>query len=164
MQHEAASAVAWALALEHSGFAAAIRASTWIYPAANVLHVVGIALLFGSVAVFDLRLLGITWSGRPAETARLALPLARAGIAIALPTGFLLFSTEASAYVVNPVFQAKFAAIVIAILNLAAFHAGSFRRIAGWAGQVPATARLAAGISVLAWLAAVVCGRFAAYV
>ncbi|WP_119420203.1 DUF6644 family protein [Desertibaculum subflavum] len=164
MEQEAASAVAWALALERSAFAAAIRASIWIYPAANVLHVLGIALLFGSVAVFDLRLLGVNWAGRPAEAALLALPLARTGLAIALPTGFLLFSTEASAYVVNPIFQAKFAAIVIAFLNLALFHAGSYRRIAGWGGEVPASARLAAGISVLAWLAAVVCGRFAAYV
>lgn len=164
MEHEAASAVAWALALERSAFAAAIRASTWIYPAANVLHVLGIALLFGSIAVFDLRLLGVSWAGRPADAARLALPLARTGLAIALPTGFLLFSAEASAYVVNPVFQAKFAAIVIAFLNLAVFHAGSYRRIAAWAGEVPATARFAAGISALAWLVAVICGRFAAYI
>lgn len=164
MQHEMADAVAWALALEQSGLAAAVRASVWIYPAANVLHVLGIALLFGAIAVFDFRLLGLTWGGRPAETARIALPLARTGLGIALPTGFLLFSTEASAYVANPVFQTKFAAIVIAFLNLAVFHAGSYRRIATWAGEVPAAARLAAGISVLAWLAAVVCGRFAAYV
>jgi hypothetical protein len=164
VQHEAANAVAWALALEQSGFAAAVRASTWIYPAANVLHVLGIALLFGSVAVFDLRLLGLTWAGKPAEAARLALPLARIGIAIALPTGFLLFCTEASAYVVNPVFQAKFVAIVIAFLNIAIFHAGSYRRVAEWVGGIPASARLAAGISILAWFAAVVCGRFAAYI
>jgi len=164
MEHEAANAAAWALALEKSGFAAAIRASTWIYPAANVLHVFGIALLFGSIAVFDLRVLGVTWAGKPEEAARLALPLAKLGLVIALPTGFLLFSAEASAYVANPVFQAKFVAIVIAFLNLAIFHAGSFRRIAGWAGRIPATARLAAGISVLAWLTAVVCGRFAAYI
>ena len=163
MQHETATAVAWALALEQSGFAAAVRASTWIYPAANVLHVVGIALLLGSVAVFDLRVLGITWVAKPAEAARLALPLARTGIVIALPTGFLLFSTEASAYVVNPVLQIKFVAIVIAFLNIAIFHAGSYRHIAAWGGAIPATARLAAGISVLAWLAAVICGRFAAY-
>lgn len=164
MQHEATEALALALALERSGFAAAIRASTWIYPAANVLHVLGIALLFGSVATFDLRVLGVTWGSKPAEVARIALPLARLGLVIALPTGFLLFSTEASAYAVNPVFQAKFAAIAIAFLNLALFHAGSYRRIGQWAGEVPATARLAAGVSVGAWLLALICGRFAAYV
>lgn len=164
MEHEAASAFAWALALERSGFAAAIRASTWIYPAANVLHVLGIALLFGSVAVFDLRVLGVTWGGKPEEVARLALPLSRTGVAVALPTGFLLFSAEASAYMANPVFLAKLVAIVIAFVNLALFHAGSFQRIAGWAGTIPPAARLAAGVSLLAWLTALVCGRFAAYI
>lgn len=163
MGHEGEGAVAWALALERSGFAHVIREATWIYPIANVLHVLGIALLLGGVAVFDLRLLGLTWAARPAEAAKLGLPLARAGLVLALPTGFVLFSAEASAYLANSVFLIKLGAVALAFLNLALFHAGSYRHIAGWGSRVPASAKLAAAISFLAWLTALVCGRLAAY-
>jgi len=159
----AVEAVAWALALEHSGFAQMVRESSWVYPIVNVLHVLGIALLLGGVAVFDLRLLGLTWAARPAEAAKLSLPLARAGIVLALPTGFVLFAAEASAYLGNDVFLIKLGAVGIAFLNLALFHAGSYRRIAGWGGRVPASAQVAAAISFLGWLVALVCGRLAAY-
>lgn len=129
-----------------------------------MLHVLAIALLFGGIAVFDLRVLGLTWAGRPADAAKIAVPLARLGALLAVPTGFVLFVAEASAYIVNPVFQAKLAAILIAFLNLALFHARRYRDIAAWGGRVPPTARLAAAVSLLAWGSALVCGRFAAYV
>lgn len=163
MQHEGGG-VAWAVALEKSGFAQVVRESAWIYPIDNVLHVLAIALLFGGIAVFDLRILGLTWAGRPADAAKIAVPLARLGAILAVPTGFILFVAEASAYIVNPVFQVKLAAILIAFLNLALFHAGSYRDIAAWGGRVPLTARLAALVSILGWGTALVCGRFAAYI
>lgn len=163
MQHEGGGGIAWAVALEKSGFAQLVRDSTWIYPIDNVLHVLAIALLFGGIAVFDLRILGLTWAGRPADAAKIAVPLARIGAVLAVPTGFILFAAEASAYLQNPVFLVKLAAIAVTFVNLALFHAGSYRAIGAWGGRVPLTARLAAGVSILGWGTALICGRFAAY-
>src|SRR5437588_845887 len=46
------------VALEGSSFAAAIRQSLWLYPAANVGHIVSLFVFAGAVAVMDVRLLG----------------------------------------------------------------------------------------------------------
>jgi len=162
MEH-AADAPGWAIALEASVFAQAIRDSLWIYPLANVLHVVAIAMLLGAIAVFDLRLLGWARAIPAAALATLAPRLARIGVAVALPTGFILFAAEAPAYLRNPVFLLKLAAIAAALINLTLFHAGSFRRIADWGGEIPTSARVAAAVSFGAWTAAVILGRFLAY-
>lgn len=162
MEH-AAAGPAWAVALEATYFAQAIRDSLWIYPLANVLHVVAIAILLGAIAVFDLRLLGLARGIPVAALAALAPRLARIGVAVALPTGFILFAAEAPAYLRNPVFLLKLAAIAAALINLTLFHAGSFRAVAAWGDEIPVAARLAAAISLAAWTLAVVCGRFLAY-
>jgi len=157
------AAVAWALAIERSAAGHFIRESAWVYPWANVVHVLGVALMLGAILVFDLRLLGWLQAARPADAAALALPVARAGFAMAVPTGIVLFVAEANGVVTNWVFLVKFAAIAGGLANIAAFHRGRFRDIATWT-TVPAAARRAAGLSLAAWLLAAVCGRYAAYV
>jgi len=155
---------AWALAIEHSALGHIMRDSVWIYPAANVAHVLAIAFLLGSIALLDLRLLG---AGPPLSTdrlARLALPVAITGLAVAAPTGFLLFAAEASAYIRNPVFLLKMGAIVAALINVAAFHAGPFRAVKAWGGgPAPTPARMAAALSLGLWLSAAAAGRLIAY-
>lgn len=154
---------AWALALERSPAGQWVRDSIWAYPIANTLHVLGVAALVGAIIAFDLRLLGVLGGGRPAEAARLTLPVAKAGFILAVLSGLVLFLAEASAIVVNTVFIVKFAAIGAALLNIVVFHLGAFRSIATWA-EPPAVARCAALVSLATWLTATVCGRFAAYV
>jgi hypothetical protein len=154
---------AWALALEHSGLGQLLREAVWIYPAINVTHVLAVALLLGSIAVFDLRVLGFG-EGIPAERlARLALPVAIGGLAGAAPTGFLLFITEATAYVRNPVFLTKLALIVAALVNVVLVHRGAFRSIKEWGFDPPPAARRAAALSLALWLAIAACGRLIAY-
>ncbi len=155
--------VAWALAIERSAAGQLIRESSWIYPAANLAHVIGIALMVGAIVVFDLRLLGVLRAGRPADAAALALPVARLGFVLAVPAGITLFVAEANGVVTNWVFLVKFAAIAVAIANIIVFHLGRFRDIASWSA-IPAAARTAAAISLAAWLLAAFCGRYAAYV
>ncbi|MGE0715840.1 MAG: hypothetical protein AB7P02_10380 [Alphaproteobacteria bacterium] len=160
---EAEGGIAWALALERSAAGQMIRESLWLYPLANVVHVLGVMLLVGAIVVFDLRLLGVLRGARPADAAAIALPVARLGFVLAVPTGAVLFLAEANGVVSNPVFLVKFAAIGIGLVNLIVFHLGSFRSIALWS-RPPRAARRAALISLLAWLTAAICGRFAAYV
>ncbi|BBK35045.1 hypothetical protein STAQ_01230 [Allostella sp. ATCC 35155] len=157
-----ATILAWATAIEKSAAGDLIRGSVWIYPWSNVLHVLGVALLLGAIAALDLRLLGVLRATRPADAAALLLPVAKVGFALALPTGLVLFVAEAGPIVGNPIFLAKFAAIGIGIANIVLFHRGRFRDVASWEG-VPASARLAALVSLAAWTAAAICGRYAAY-
>ena len=56
MEH---AAPAWALWLEHSELGDLLRTSPWLYPAANVTHVVMMGLLVGAIVALDLRLLGL---------------------------------------------------------------------------------------------------------
>ena len=72
MEHPfATGAPEWAIALEASSFAFAIRNSTWIYPLANLAHILGLAFLVGPIIVLDLRLAGLTAAGRIVELSRI---------------------------------------------------------------------------------------------
>ncbi len=154
---------AWALALEHSSLAQLLREAVWIYPAVNVTHVLAIALLLGSIAVFDLRVIGFGNGLAADRLARLALPVAASALAVAAATGILLFITEATAYLRNPVFLVKLGLILAALVNIVVLHRGAFRSIKQWGADPPPAARRAAALSLALWLAVVACGRLIAY-
>jgi hypothetical protein len=155
---------AWAAALEHSGLGYIIRDSLFIYPLSNVLHVLAIALLLGSITVFDLRVLGFGKGVATDRLARLALPVAMGALCVAALTGFIMFTAEATAYIRNPVFLIKMGLLVLALVNIVIFHRGAFRTIKQWGfTSAPPAARLTAGASLALWLCIVVAGRFIAY-
>lgn len=151
----------WLVALEHSAFGAYVRDAIWLYPAANVAHVLAIVLFFGLVAAMDLRLLGV---GRafPAGVVVAAIrPFAIAAFVVVFASGMVLFTAEATALVVNPVFQLKAALIGLGLLNVAALEGLWRRRDLTFA--VPRLAQLAAGFSLLLWFVVIGLGRFIAY-
>ena len=137
----------------------ALRESTLAFPLVNALHIIGIALLFGSIVALDLRLLG--WrrdAGSAAELTRLLVPVAIGGLLLAIPAGLLMFATDARAYAASSLFQAKMLLITLAIGN------ALWLRVA--AGRGPLSDRragLAATASILLWLAAIVLGRLVGY-
>jgi hypothetical protein len=100
------------VALEQSGFAAAIRQSPWLYPAANVGHIVALTFFAGAIAVMDIRLLGGLSAIAPGPLLARARNFAVAALGGMAVTGFFLFSAEASHLALNPVFQLK--AILVA--------------------------------------------------
>jgi len=137
-------------ALERSALAAALRESTWLYPTIEALHIVGLALVAGAAIAFDLRLLGVA-RALPLEPLARFLPRLSltAFTALSLPTGALLFITQARALAANPVFWAK-----LVLLGAAGANAWLFRK---------GVRRQAAVVSLLAWIGVVFCGRFLAY-
>jgi hypothetical protein len=164
MEGHGAAGPALVLALERSGLGEAMRQSIWLYPAANVLHVLAMGVLLGSILAFDLRLLGLGRAIPARALARLALPLAAGGLAVALPTGFVLLAADASAVWGNPMFKAKLALLALGLANAAALHRGAMRRIAEWGdGAAPAGARIGAAVSLAAWAGAAASGRLIAY-
>lgn len=136
------------------------RRSTWLYPASNILHVVGAALLAGSIAVLDVALLRRMKAA--GAIARVAIPLAASGLALQVVTGSILFSAEASALVRNPAFLFKMALIVLGLANIIWFHL-RFRGVLGLQSALPTSTAWHGGVSLAVWIFALMSGRAIAY-
>lgn len=160
-----AAAPGWLVELEASGLGAAIRQSAWIYPAANIAHVVSVTLFAGAVAVLDLTLLGAI---RPAGRAALLRTSQRCagGFLVAIViAGLVLFIAEASHVALNPVFQLKLLLIGLGLANAIVLGGRSLAALAALPDDaaLPPSARTAALVSLGIWLAVAGLGRYIAY-
>lgn len=143
---------------------AAMRDDPWLYPIVETAHIVGFSVLVGAVTMFDLRVLGF---GRelPVRTlARHLLPWSVGSLLLIVPTGLLMFATQALELLGNRAFQLKLALIATAGLNALLFHAGPYRGADGWQAGAPGRAKFHAALSILLWIAVIACGRLLAYV
>jgi hypothetical protein len=156
-------------ALEASGLGQAMRESLWLYPAAEIVHIVGIGLLFGSIAVLDLRLLGFSRSISVRRLARHVLPWTAGAFLLIVPSGLMMFIAHASDFIASPVFAVKMCLIMGAGLNAALFHINVFPSVEVWDAEgmrklgPPPFARIAAAVSLLVWVSVIACGRLLAY-
>lgn len=147
------------LTLQESGFGAFVRNSVFLYPAANVLHVLGVMSFFGLVVTMDLALLGVAGDRPAQQVVRRLRPFAVALLLLIATTGSVLFVAEAVAIVANPVFQFKVALILLALANVIVNEWVLRTR-----GDGASLARLTAFMSLLAWLGVAALGRLIAYV
>ena len=156
-------------ALEASGLGRAMRQWLWLYPSVEIVHLVGIALLFGSIAVLDLRLLGFARQLSARALARNVLPWTAASFLLIVPSGLLMFTAHASEFITSPVFALKMCLIMAAGLNAAIFHTVTFRTADVWDAEEmhklgpPPSARLAGALSLAIWISVIACGRLLAY-
>ncbi len=137
--------------------------SEWVFPIVETLHVLSLATVFGSIAMVDLRLLGLgsrqsRVSGLTAEV----LPWTWTAFLIAAMTGSLMFISKAPVYWVNTQFQLKFVAMVLAGVNMLVFHFGIHRRVAEWDTTLPTplAARAAGATSIVLWTVVIFMGRW----
>ncbi len=127
------------------------------YPALEVVHIGGIALLLGNLVLFELRVWGAGNELPVAALARLALGLAVLGFSIAAASGLLMFASQPIELLGNRAFVFKMGVLMLAGMNAAWFHArGSLSRM-------DLTARVLTLISSGLWLAVIICGRWIAY-
>lgn len=127
------------------------------YPALEVVHIVGIALLLGNLVLFELRVWGAGGELPMAALARLALGLAVLGFSMAAASGLLMFASQPLELLSNRAFVFKMGLLMLAGLNAAWFHArGSLARM-------DRTARALTLLSLGLWLAVIICGRWIAY-
>ena len=82
-------------ALEGSGVARYMREALWAYPAVEALHIMALGLVFGSILVVDLRLLGLSREVSASRLARHALPWTVGAFVVAMLTGLLMFTAHA---------------------------------------------------------------------
>ena len=153
--------------LEATSIATTIRENESLFPWVESLHVLAIALVIGSIAIVDLRLMGL--ASRERAAGRLASEVLRctwAAFALAAITGALLFSSNAFNYAHNSYFQAKFAFLALAGVNMSVFHLFIGRDIERWGASPHATplpARIAGAVSLLVWIGVVACGRWVGF-
>jgi hypothetical protein len=148
--------------IEESAIAESIREGDTPFPFIESVHVVAICLVVGSILVLDLRLTGVASMHRPAgRLARAILPITWAAFALAAASGSLLFVSNATKYLGNGFFVAKMILIGAAGLNMIIFHAIGARDLQQWEKDAspPLRARIAGAVSILLWIAVVVCGR-----
>ena len=152
--------------LEHRPFAIAIAESTWLFPIVETIHVLALTLVVGSVAMMDLRLLGVGSRDRAAsEVIASSLPWAWSAFAVAFVAGSLMFSSKAVSYYGNLPFRIKMVCLALAALNMLVFHLFTARNMAAWdRGTPPLAARFAAAFSLTLWIVIVATGRWIGFV
>ena len=149
--------------VEETAVSTAIRETTWLFPVVETVHVLALTLVVGTIATFDLRLIG--WASRQLPVTRLArelLPWTWGGFVAAVVSGALLFGSKAIHYAENPAFQLKVVLLILSGVNMLVFQTVTFRRVAEWdtALPPPARARTAGALSLIFWIGVVAAGRW----
>ncbi|MGC1242819.1 MAG: hypothetical protein WA874_14605 [Chryseosolibacter sp.] len=152
--------------LEATPLSVYIRQSRLLYPVIEIIHITGIVFLAGSAFLFDFRLLGISRKISVRDLAQHLLPWSRRSLfLLVIPSGLLLFITEATAYSANSVFGLKLILILLALANAGYFHLNTFQTVATWDDHksTPGAAKAAGIISLVLWTSVITCGRLLAY-
>lgn len=140
---------------------AAIKATTWVFPFFETVHILSLAVLLGSVFLIDLRLLGIAlrkWS--PAQIMEQVRPLMNWSVGIILTTGLILFVAEPLKLFDNAAFGPKMILLALAIIFQYAFYP----RVRSMEVGIPFSGRVFALISFGLWFGVAVCGRAIGFV
>jgi uncharacterized membrane protein SirB2 len=147
--------------LEKSAWAVSIRQSLWLYPAIEIVHILGIVMLVGAAFLFDLRLLGYSKDLPVRGLAGHLLPWSQRGLILIIPSGILLFITNAKALGTDFTFWLKMGLLIVAAINVFVFHQIIFKN--SRAGELPVSSKFSAAISIIVWIAMIACGRLLAY-
>ena len=149
--------------------AAFVNDNAWVWPICEMLHFIGMALLIGSVGFLDVRILGVG-KGVPISALGPLIPIGVAGFVMNAITGLIFVTGNPVGgpmdYIGNLAFQIKMALILLAGINLLAFHLAGISRAAEALpadGEAPGSAKFIAAASVLLWLGVIYFGRLIMY-
>jgi len=143
-----------------------IRESIWVFPVIEGIHVLALAISVGIVYYFDLRLLGYNMRRQSiSEVRNQILPWAIAGFVIMVISGGLLFWAQAAKAYVSIFGKIKFVALVLALINILAYHGITETTIAEWdkVPVPPMKARMAGVFSIVLWTVVIAARRLMAY-
>jgi hypothetical protein len=128
-----------------------------VYPALEVAHITGIALLVGNLVLVELRVWGFGRTLPLPALARLGLTVSLVGFGLAAASGLLMFASQAGELLANRAFVLKMGLLLLAGTNAGLFHArnGLLR--------LDTLARLQTALSLGLWLGVIICGRWIAY-
>lgn len=138
-----------------------VRESKWVFAFGEMMHFVGICMLFGSLLFVDLRIMGF-YKRLSVKSVLSFLPFALLGFLICAATGWLFFASNPVVYATNPAFLGKMTLVLLAGLNALAFTVWEHRKVVllGPGEDAPGTARFFAATSLLLWLGVLLLGRW----
>jgi hypothetical protein len=136
---------------------------TWMWPTLETLHFVGLCLLFTTVIIVNLRLLGMI-KVVPYSAVYQLLPVGMLGFAVNLTTGMLFFLGIPNQYNANPVFYWKIVFVLLGGLNTAYFMVADDTWRAGAGLAAPASSRVAAASAIFIWVAVLYCGHMLPFI
>src|SRR2546429_2931475 len=146
--------------LQYSSLLTVMRNSTWIFPVIASIHLMGLALIGGSVLLVDLRLLG--FGMRNQSLAQLAGDAERwlvVSLVILLPTGIFQFMCfAATKYYYMRAFWIKMGALLLALIFT--FFVRRRVVIGNETRTGPRWNKLVAGVSLALWGTVAIAGRW----
>ncbi len=153
-------------ALNETAFSTRLRESDWTFSIIETVHVLSIAVMAGTIALVDLRLLGVLFRRQRVSRVTVQVtPVTWIGFALMAVSGVLLFVAEPDKAAANPAFQIKLVLLLAAAANLVVFHRWVFRTAAVWDERPtpPRAAQLCGALSLVLWASIIVLGRVIAY-
>jgi len=137
-----------------------LNQNEWSFPVCEVFHIVSFAIAISTVAMVDLRLLGLAFTSQPASKIwKDTAPWTLVGLVIVLISGPLIFFSDPVMYTYNLSFRFKMGALLLAIL----FNYTIQRKVA-LSDSSGALAKLTAVLSLGLWVSVVAGGLFIAFV
>ncbi len=153
--------------LQDTQFSTSIRESILAFPVIEGLHLLGISVSAGLIAISDLRMMGMILKKESAsDVFHQLIPWTTAGFLMMIVTGTLLFISEPVKCYTNISFRFKVLFLFIAGINVLIFHSSKVYREMHtweWAEHPPRAARLAGWISLISWGIVIIVGRTTAY-
>jgi uncharacterized protein DUF6644 len=148
--------------IEASRFATTIRDSIWMFPIIESVHVISFTLVVGTIAIIDLRLLGLASTARSFQ--RMAFDILKwtwAAFGLTVATGLTMFTTNAGIYYHNPFFRTKMLLLALAGVNMVVFEVTAGRTIHQWerARSAPSAGKAVAVLSLTLWISVIFMGR-----
>ncbi len=148
--------------IEASVLATRIRDAVWLFPLIESAHVIGLSLVFGTILIIDLRLLGVASTHRSfQQMSSDILKWTWAAFALTVLTGSLMFITNASVYYHNFYFRAKMLMLVLSGVNILIFELTAGRKIHRWDKDrsAPRAGKAVAALSLAIWISIIIMGR-----
>jgi hypothetical protein len=152
--------------LEASRLATGIRNSLILFPLIESAHVLGLTMVFGTITIIDLRLLGLASTRRPfSAVAADLLKWTWLAFAVTVMTGLLMFITNAGTYYYNVYFRVKMVLLVLSGVNTLAFELTARRSVYTWDrnGSAPVAGRTVAAVSLVLWIGVIFLGRWVGF-
>ena len=143
------------MALEGLWLAQVMKHSSWLYPTVETMHIWGIGMLFGSVVIMDLRVLGLGSKLTLSDLSRLGILVACIGFGLAVLTGSLMFIAQASELIGSRLFILKMCLIFLLLANAIILR---MRTVINGVSKAQAL------LSLVGWGSVIGMGRWLAYV
>lgn len=151
--------------LEQTALAEYILISAWGYPIMIMLHSLGLAIMVGLSTILSLRILGF-FQSIPFASLPLLLKVAWIGFVINFLSGGALFASQATMYIVDPVFLIKMFFVIVAAILVALMQSSIKKAPAAAEGSFDVASnkdKIFAACVLVAWTFGMVTGRLIAY-